>query len=120
MVALSVAAVLAIFLVYTSLTGGTPSIQPSELRGRSAEVLLAGTVVGPVRGDSRGGYRFRLRDVDGAAKVRALYRDSLPDQFKVGRQIALDGQLRGGVFVGKPGTLITKCPSKYTDKPDRT
>ena len=115
-VALCVAAILAVFLVYTSIAGGTPSIQPSELKGRRGEVLLAGRVATRAIGDSERGYRFWLGDVDGTGKVRVLYRDSLPDQFKVGRQIALDGQLRAGVFVGKPGTMITKCPSKYTDK----
>jgi cytochrome c-type biogenesis protein CcmE len=44
------------------------------------------------------------------------YAAGLPDQFKVGRDIRLDGQLRNGVFWGKPGTMITKCPSKYAPK----
>jgi cytochrome c-type biogenesis protein CcmE len=38
----------------------------------------------------------------------------VPDQFKVGREIRLEGRVRNGVFVGEPGTLVTKCPSKYT------
>jgi hypothetical protein len=51
-VALSVAAVLAVFLLYTSIAGGgTPSIAPSELGGRTDTVALAGLVVGPVTGD---------------------------------------------------------------------
>jgi cytochrome c-type biogenesis protein CcmE len=119
-VALSVAAVLAVFLLYVSLFGrSTPSIQPSELGGRSGDVLLAGRVVGSISGDAERGYRFWLRDVDGTSRVRVVYRDSLPDQFKVGRDIALDGRLSANVFVGKPDTLVTKCPSKYTDKPEQ-
>ena len=115
-IALSVAAVLAVFLLYTSIAGGgTPSLRPSELKGHRGEVLLAGKVVGPVRGHpDRGGLRFRLRDVDGSATVRVVYRDSVPEQFKIGRDVALDGRVRNGVFVGEPGTLVTKCPSKYT------
>jgi cytochrome c-type biogenesis protein CcmE len=112
--ALSVAAVLAIFLVYVSLAGGgTPAIQPSELKGRTEPVVLSGRVVSPAvrRGDV---HWFRLRDVEGTATVRVAYAAGLPDQFKVGRDIRLDGQLRNGVFRGKPGTMITKCPSKYT------
>ena len=42
-----------------------------------------------------------------------VYRDSVPDQFKPGREVRLEGRLQNGVFVGKPGTLVTKCPSKY-------
>ena len=119
-IALSIAALLAVFLVYTSIAGGgTPSLRPSELGGRTGEVLLAGKVVGPLRGDAHGGgLRFRLRDVDGTTMVRVLYRGSVPDLFKPGRDIALDGRLRNGVFVGTPGTLVTKCPSKYTPASD--
>ena len=118
MVALSVAALLAVFLVYVSIAGGgTPSLAPSELKGRSGEVSLAGRVLGPVRGRAReGGLRFRLRDVKGTATVPVVYTGSVPDMFRAGRDISLKGELRNGVFVGKPGTMITKCPSKYTPK----
>ena len=69
MIALSVAAVLAIFLLYTSIAGGgNPSISPSELGKRTEKVQLAGLVTGPVRGDSHAaGLRFGLRDIDGGA-----------------------------------------------------
>jgi cytochrome c-type biogenesis protein CcmE len=116
-VALGVAAMLAIFLVYTAIAGGTPQLRPSELNGRTGEVALIGKVVGRVSGDARGsGLRFRLRDVEGTAAVPVVYRGSVPDLFRSGRDISLRGELRNGTFVGKPGTLVTKCPSKYTDK----
>jgi cytochrome c-type biogenesis protein CcmE len=120
-VALSVAAVLAVFLLYTSIAGGgTPSLSPSELAGRTEKVSLSGRVVGPVSGDPRGeGMRFRLRDVEGdsAETVPVLYRGSVPDQFKMGRDLLVDGRLRQGTFVAVPGSMVTKCPSKYTAKP---
>jgi cytochrome c-type biogenesis protein CcmE len=119
-VALSVAAVLAVFLIYTSLAGGgTPSLRPSQLPGHHGKVSLAGKVVGPVTGDAHaGGLRFRLEDVEGrsATRVPIVYRGSVPDLFKAGRHVVLDGRVRGGTFVGVPGTLVTKCPSKYVDK----
>jgi cytochrome c-type biogenesis protein CcmE len=115
-----VAAVLAVFLLYTSIAGGgNPSIAPSELGNRSEKVQLAGLVVGPVRGDAHaGGLLFRLRDIGAAdsARVRVRYTGSVPDLFKVGRHIVLDGRLRNGVFVAEPGSMITKCPSKYAPK----
>ncbi len=118
-IALSVAAVLAVFLLYTSIAGGgTPALQPSELDGRDDKVALAGRVVGPVKGDAhRGGLRFRLRDVQGAASVPVVYTGSVPDLFRPGRDVFLRGRLRSGVFVAEPGTLVTKCPSKYEAKP---
>jgi cytochrome c-type biogenesis protein CcmE len=116
-IALAVAAMLAVFLVYTSIAGGTPQLRPSELNGRTGEVALVGKVVGRVTGDARGnGLRFRLRDVEGTSAVPVVYRGSVPDMFRTGRDISLKGELKNGTFVGKPGTLVTKCPSKYTDK----
>jgi cytochrome c-type biogenesis protein CcmE len=117
-IALSIAAVLAVFLLYTSIAGGgTPSLAPSQLRGRTDEVSLAGRVIGPVTGDAHaGGMRFRLRDVEGTATVRVAYKGSVPDLFRPGRDIAVTGQLRNGTFVTSPGSMITKCPSKYSAK----
>jgi len=113
-VALSVAAVLAVFLIWTSLAGGTPSLQPSQLEGKSGEVGLAGIVVGPVTGDARGdGMRFELRDIEGDATVPVVYTGSVPDLFKVGREIYVKGELTGGTFVATEDSLVTKCPSKY-------
>lgn len=116
-VALSVAAALAIFLLYVSVAGGTPSIQPSQLKGRTSEVALVGKVIGTPTGDGHAaqGFRFRLQDVEGGgASVPVVYRGSVPDQFKVGREVRLEGRLQSGVFVAKRDSLRTKCPSKYT------
>ena len=120
LVALSVAAVLAVFLLYTSIAGGgNPSLRPSQLAGHTGKVQLAGKVVGPVRGDAHAsGLRFRLRDVHGDAStaVAVAYTGSVPDLFKAGRDIVVNGRLRNGVFVAEPGSMITKCPSKYAPK----
>ena len=113
-VALSVAAVLAVFLIWTSLAGGTPSLQPSELGGKTGEVGVAGIVVGPESGDARGeGLQFSVRDIEGTASVPVVYTGSVPDLFKVGREVYMKGQLVDGVFVAKEDSLVTKCPSKY-------
>jgi cytochrome c-type biogenesis protein CcmE len=117
-VALSVAAVLAIFLLYTSLAGGgTPSVSPSELGSKTGEVALAGKVVGTPTGDPHGaGLRFAVQDIKGADKQRVtvLYKGSVPDMFRTGRDVVVTGTQRAdGLFVTKPGSMITKCPSKY-------
>jgi cytochrome c-type biogenesis protein CcmE len=115
-IALSVAAALAIFVVYTAVAGaGTPQIQPSDLARQHGDVLLVGTVVGPVNGNAHSApMRFRLKDVQGRSRrVPVSYVGSVPDLFRVGRHIVVEGTLRGGVFVAKPGSLVTKCPSKY-------
>ena len=116
MIALSVAAVLAIFLLYTSIAGGsTPAVQPSQLAQHDGRVTLGGTVVGPVTGDPRGtGMRFTLRDVAGTATVPVVYVGSVSDQFRVGREVMVKGEVSNGTFVAEKDSLVTKCPSKYT------
>jgi cytochrome c-type biogenesis protein CcmE len=120
-IALSIAAILAVFLLYTSIAGGsTPSVAPSELGDRSETVSLAGLVVGPVTGDAHdGGMRFKLTDIgsEGGKAVTVVYTGSVPDLFKVGRHVVVDGRLQQGEFVAEPGSMVTKCPSKYSDKP---
>jgi cytochrome c-type biogenesis protein CcmE len=115
-IALSVAAALAVFLLYTSIAGGgTPTLLPSQLPQHHGRVSLVGTVVGPLTGDSHsGGLHFRLRDVRGSTSVPVVYTGSVPDLFKVGRNIVVDGRLEHGTFAAIPDTLLTKCPSKYT------
>jgi cytochrome c-type biogenesis protein CcmE len=115
-IALSIAAVLAAFLVYTSFAGGaTPSIQPSQLAAHDGRVTLGGKVVGPVTGEAHGsGLRFTLRDVKGTKTVPVVYVGSVPDLFKVGREVMLKGELANGTFKAEKDSLVTKCPSKYS------
>ena len=117
-IALSVAAVLAVFLLYTSFAGGsTPSLRPSQLADHSGKVSLAGKVVGPIHGDGRAVPKtFTLRDIEGTATVPITYTGSVPDLFKVGRDVYMRGELHNGVFVAERDSLVTKCPSKYAAK----
>jgi cytochrome c-type biogenesis protein CcmE len=114
-VALSVAAALAVFLLYTSLAGGsTPSLRPSQLAAHSGTVSLAGLVLSPLRGDAHdGGLRFRLRDINGTGSIPVVYAGSVPDLFAPGRDVSVRGKLQNGLFVAERDSLVTKCPSKY-------
>jgi cytochrome c-type biogenesis protein CcmE len=114
-VALSVAAVLAVFLVYTALTGTTPALQPSNLAGHAGTVSLTGKVVGHVSGNAHTsvGLRFRLHNIQGQSPiVPIIYHGSVPDLFESGRDVNVTGEVVGGAFVATG--LTTKCPSKYT------
>ena len=112
-IALSIAGVLAIFILYTSAFGrGTPSIQPSQLAGHRGTVSLVGKVTGSYTGNGHDTpLRFHLRDRNGTASVPVAYRGSVPDLFKSGREVVVEGKLSGGTFVAD--SLVTKCPSKY-------
>jgi cytochrome c-type biogenesis protein CcmE len=115
-IALSVAGVLAVFLLYVSIAGGrTAQFSPSELQGHKGKVSLVGRVVGPVQGAgyAKNGLRFRVADIKGDTSVPVVYHGSVPDQFKVTRDIVVDGRYTHGTFIAKRNTLVTKCPSKY-------
>jgi cytochrome c-type biogenesis protein CcmE len=60
--------------------------------------------------------RFVVEDMEGAHKQRVtvLYKGSVPDLFRPGRDVVVTGTQRpDGLFVTTPGSMITKCPSKY-------
>jgi cytochrome c-type biogenesis protein CcmE len=115
-IALSVAAVLAVFLLYTSIAGGSKAqVTPSTLAGHPGTVSLTGKVVGQPHGDAHSarGLRFHMRDIKGGSEtsVAVAFRGTVPDLFKTGRDVVVEGQLRNGVF--EANSLVTKCPSKY-------
>jgi cytochrome c-type biogenesis protein CcmE len=117
-VALSAAVVLAGALVWTSFGSATEATTPSRaLRaepGRTIEVT--GKVVdGSVRrGDP---LRFRVRDREGTASIPVVYRGTVPDPFREGREVIVTGSMRGGTFVAQRDSLVTKCPSKFKSEP---
>lgn len=118
-VALGVAVLLAVALVYTSFSASTEAKEPSQLLSAApgATYDLTGRVVkGSVRRDD-GALRFRVADRDGGGEALPVtYRGAVPDPFRGGREIILTGKVERGVFVGEPDTLVTKCPSKFTTK----
>ena len=116
-IALSVAAALAVFILYTSIAGaGTPQIVPTQMHKYAGQsVTLVGTVVS-TRGDAHSptGMRFVLSDPNQhVGRIPVVYRGSVPDLYKVGRVVVVDGTMRNGTFAARSGTLSTKCPSKY-------
>ena len=122
MIALVVASLLGTFAVYTAFAAPSMPIVPvARAAEHASEFKLTGKVLSH-SGDASApeGMRFTLEDdaVKGST-IDVVYHGSVPDAFKEGRHVLVDGKLEGGVFVAKADTLVTKCPSKYTDgKPD--
>lgn len=118
-VALSVAVLLAVALIYTSFSASTEAKEPSELisasPGKSYE--MTGRVVKKSVRKQGNGMTFRVEDREGGGEsIPVSYHGTVPDPFRAGREIVLTGSMEGGTFVGEPETLITKCPSKFTTK----
>ena len=117
-VALGLAVVLAAALVYTSFNTSSEARQPSELSeavpGKSYE--MTGKVVPGSIEESGTGISFEVSDRDGGGSLPVSYEGVVPDPFRDGREIVLKGSVENGVFVGERDTLVTKCPSKFSEK----
>jgi cytochrome c-type biogenesis protein CcmE len=113
---LVVALLLATALIYTSFSASTVARTPSQLLASSTpgkSYQLTGKVVtGSVveKGDKM---TFKVRDRAGVKSIPVSYSGTVPDPFREGREVIVTGAVKNGVLVGEPGSLITKCPSKF-------
>jgi cytochrome c-type biogenesis protein CcmE len=116
-VALCAAVVLAGALVYTSLLSSSQAVTPSDLVSAKpgASYQLTGKVVdGSVR-NTNNGVDFRVRDRTGTTSVPVSYVGAIPDPFREGREVIVNVRREGTTFVGERDSLVTKCPSKFTE-----
>ncbi len=121
-VALSAAVVLATALIYTSFSASSEAVTPSRLAssadaGRSYK--LTGKVVDGSVTDIPGGKVFRVRDREGSTSVPVRYVGAVPDPFREGPEVIVTVRKQGDTFVGEKDSLVTKCPSKFSDKPNQ-
>ncbi|MGH2969992.1 MAG: cytochrome c maturation protein CcmE [Solirubrobacteraceae bacterium] len=115
--ALGVAVLLAGALVYTSFSASSEARTPSQLLTAS-EPGKVYKLTGRVEpGYTRRGTTtyFRVRDRAGRGSVPVTYQGTLPDPFREGREVIVSVRRQGDGFVGEKGSLITKCPSKFTE-----
>ncbi len=83
---------------------------------------LFGTVKaeGIALADQGGGVTFLLEDKDDAGKtLLVVYKGQVPDTFKAGAEVIVEGGFAADEHRFEAGTLMTKCPSKY-QKENRT
>lgn len=118
-VALTCALLLVSALVYTSFSASAQTVQPSQLlvRAQAGQTYeLTGKVAKGSWDHSGTVHTFRVEDRAGGKSVPVRYTGSVPDPFREGREIIVDVRKEGGVFVGRKDSLVTKCPSKFTEK----
>lgn len=103
------------YLIYTA-SGGSAEyyLTVSELRSHTdgANVRVAGVVQDDVQ-KSEGGLHVAFTEKDGTASVPVDYTGTLPDIFKPGITVVVDGRMgKDGVFHAR--TLLAKCPSRFS------
>ncbi len=56
--------------------------------------------------------RFTIVDVEGEESLPVVYQGVVPDAFRVGNDVVVDGHLNSaGIF--QANNILVKCPSKY-------
>jgi cytochrome c-type biogenesis protein CcmE len=114
-VALSAAVLLATALIYTSFSASTEASKPSEIEPGKSYELTGKVVHGSIQKSGDDELRFRIRDRDGTESVAVAYAGVVPDPFREGREVIVSGELKQGTFVAERDSLVTKCPSKFTE-----
>lgn len=107
------------WLLYSGLTENSVYfLNVSEALAAPKEKLSAMRLFGTVAErdlapfEGAPGVRFRLEDKDNKEQsILVQYRGAVPDTFKPGAEVIVEGAMSGGAFSAK--TLMTKCPSKY-------
>ncbi|HYH60381.1 MAG TPA: cytochrome c maturation protein CcmE [Solirubrobacterales bacterium] len=117
-VALSAAVLLATALVYTSFSASSEAKSPSELLSDAptGTVEAYGKVVTEETMPD-GSREFVIADPeDESATVPVTYEGQVPDPFREGRDVIVTGEMVDGTLVAQKDSLITKCPSKFSDE----
>jgi cytochrome c-type biogenesis protein CcmE len=93
---------------------------PSQLAGASSghTYQVTGIVLpGYTRRGTQLDFRLANRAGSTASAVSIRYTGEVPDPFRTGREVIITVQRSGSGFVGQPGSLVTKCPSKFASAP---
>jgi cytochrome c-type biogenesis protein CcmE len=118
-VALTAAVLLATALVYTSFNASTQARSPSELLADepTGQSEVYGNVVAGSIERQGTDMTFEIADRENpSAAVPVEYSGQVPDPFREGREVIVEGELVDGTLVAEKDSLITKCPSKFSEE----
>lgn len=109
------------YLMFVGLSENTmPFINVSEALAMPPADLKPARLFGTVREDGlarmadKPGVTFQLGDKDDASKALwVVYEGAVPDTFKAGAEVIVEGSVQDGDSPFKAESLMTKCPSKY-------
>lgn len=103
------------YLIYSATASSAEYYQTiPEVRSHpvAGDVRVLGTVED---GYQRRGSQLTFQATDGHTSLPVVYSGVVPDLFQPGIQVVVEGRLAGdGVFHAT--TLLTKCPSRFTNK----
>ncbi len=118
-IALGTAVVLAAALVYVSFSASSEAKPPSAVLAAApgSDFEVYGVVAEDSVSHEGEELRFDLADrEDPSESLPVSYVGQVPDPFREGREVIIEGEFSGETFVGERDSLITKCPSKFADE----
>ena len=105
------------YLIYSASGGATEyymTVSELQAHATAGDVRVAGVVQDDVQKSD--GLHVTFTEKDGTASMPVEYRGTLPDIFKPGITVVVEGKLGGdGVFHAR--TLLAKCPSRFSTQP---
>jgi cytochrome c-type biogenesis protein CcmE len=107
-----------VYLVISGFEGASvyyftvSELQAKEAMTAGKRVKVAGKVVDGSIEQDRGTMEVRFRAEEGGHVIPVLYKGIVPDTFKDGAEVVVEGK-RGSDGVFKAEMLLAKCPSKY-------
>ena len=105
------------YLIYSASGGATEyymTVSELQAHATAGDVRVAGVVQDDVRKSD--GLHVAFTEKDGTASMPVQYTGTLPDIFKPGITVVVEGKLGGdGVFHAR--TLLAKCPSRFSTQP---
>lgn len=100
---------MAYYLTVGELLERRATLAGSDIR-LSGQVAVDGLVWDQVSGN------LRFQVTDGTRAIPVKYRGVVPDAFKPGADVVLEGRYDGTAFTAE--RLFAKCPSKFEAKPE--
>lgn len=108
------------YLVY-SATGTSAEYYRTVAELKNDNTAGDARVLGTVQDDVQridGGLEVKFTATDSGSSMPVDYRGQLPDIFRPGIQVVVEGRMNAdGVFIAK--TLLAKCPSRFTAAPPK-
>ncbi len=109
------------YLLFSGISESSiPFVTVAEASVLPPEKLQAARIFGTVKSEGivmleeGSGVKFALEDsMDSSQTMWVIYNGTVPDTFKAGAEIYVEGKQEMGNPVFSASTLITKCPSKY-------
>ena len=106
-----------LILGYVSFMGNTYYYNVGELLSKDPPLTdqalrVSGTLL-PGHTQEGVTWYFTIQDMDGEDVLQVIHSGNVPDTFKIGKQLVLEGQYDAVNGIFKSNNILVKCSGKY-------